>query len=335
MAKSTKAIVLLSGGLDSTLALKLMQDQGVDLLAVKYSSPFCTCDQKGRCFALEVAQKAGVPFKMLPKGLEYLKVIRRPRYGHGRGINPCIDCRICMLKKVKRVMEDAGADFVVTGEVLGQRPMSQHRRAMDIIERESGLQGLILRPLSARFLPVTEVERQGWIDREKLLSIRGRSRKPQLKLADDFNIDTFACAAGGCMLTQKQFAMKVRDLFKYKTNVTMNDMLLLKTGRHFRFGRNKIIVGRNNPENDFLAARKQKTDLMFEVPGCGSPTTLLQGRKSEEAIVFSARLTAFYSDHQGTVVPVTYGCGTMNRILMVEPLVRADVDIYNITIKHE
>ena len=331
MTKLKKAIVLLSGGLDSTLALRLMQDQGIDLLAVKYSSPFCTCDQKGRCFALEVARNAGVPFKMLPKGMEYLKVIRNPRYGRGKGMNPCIDCRIFMLQKVKTLMKETGADFVVTGEVLGQRPMSQHRKAMDIIERESGLQGLILRP--AQFLAVTEVERRGWIDREKLLSIRGRSRKPQLKMAGDFNMDTYACAAGGCMLTQKQFAMKVRDLLEHKTNVTLNDILLLKTGRHFRFGRNKIIVGRNEEENDLLAARKQKTDLMFEVPGCGSPTTLLQGRKSEEAIVFAARLTAFYSDHQGTAVPVTYGRSTMNRTLVVGPLSRSESEIYNITLK--
>jgi len=152
-------------------------------------------------------------------------------------------------------------------------------------------------------------------------------------MAGDFNMDTYACAAGGCMLTQKQFAMKVRDLLEHKTNVTLNDILLLKTGRHFRFGRNKIIVGRNEEENDLLAARKQKTDLMFEVPGCGSPTTLLQGRKSEEAIVFAARLTAFYSDHQGTAVPVTYGRSTMNRTLVVGPLSRSESEIYNITLK--
>ena len=159
MPEKVKAIVLLSGGLDSTLALKLVQQQGVDIIAVNFFSPFCTCDQKGKCFSREIAQKSGVPYKAVSKGEGYLKIVRKPKYGYGKGMNPCIDCRIYMLKKVRKLLIELGAEFVVTGEVLGQRPMSQHKRALSIIEKEAGLEGKILRPLSGKLLPVTEAEK--------------------------------------------------------------------------------------------------------------------------------------------------------------------------------
>jgi tRNA U34 2-thiouridine synthase MnmA/TrmU len=331
--KKVKAIVLLSGGLDSALALKLVQQQGIDAIAVNFLSPFCTCDQKGRCFSREIAQKSGVPYKVVSKGKAYLKVVRKPKYGYGKGMNPCIDCRIYMLKKTRKLLTELGAKFVVTGEVLGQRPMSQHRKALSIIEKDAGLEGKILRPLSGKLFPITEPEKKGWIDRKKLLAVQGRSRKPQFDLARKLKVEEFACPAGGCLLTLKEFANKLKDLFEHKKKVTTNDVLLLKIGRHFRFGKNKIIVGRNEKENSILAKRKQKTDYIFEVPGWGSPISILQGKKNIEAIEFTARLTAMYSDCKDEKVRVKYGSKNPLKTIIVKPSSKVDSNRHNLTLQ--
>jgi tRNA-specific 2-thiouridylase len=280
---------------------------GCNVIGIKFTSPFCTCDQGGRCYAREIARQFDIPFRTVAKGVEYLKVIRNPKHGYGSGMNPCIDCRIFMFKKAKKMAEEVGAEFFVTGEVLNQRPMSQYLKALKTIEKEAGLEGKILRPLSAKYLPKTEPERKGWVDREKLMAIKGRSRKTQITLAQEAGIETYACAAGGCLLTHKEFANKLGDLFRHRRWVTWNDILLLKVGRHFRFCRNKIIVGRNELENSVLLSRKQKTDYIFEVPEHGSPITILQGMKSKKAIAIAARLTASYSDCIEEQVLVKYG----------------------------
>jgi len=331
--KKVKAIVLVSGGLDSTLALKLVQKQSIDVIAVNFLSPFCTCDQKGRCFSRETAQKFGVPYKVVSKGGEYLKIIRKPKYGYGKGMNPCIDCRIFMLNKTRKLLAELGAEFIVTGEVIGQRPMSQHRKTLRIIEREAGLDGKILRPLSGKLLPITEPEKKGWIDRKKLQAVQGRSRKPQFDLARKLKIEEFACPAGGCLLTLKEFARKLRDLFEHKKKVTANDILLLKVGRHFRFGKNKIIAGRNEKENKILTERKQKTDYIFEVPDFGSPISILQGKRSKEVIEFTAKLTAMYSDCKEEKVMVKYGNKKPIKSIMVKPLSKAESRRYNLTLQ--
>ena len=247
-----KAIGLLSGGLDSTLAVRVMLEQGIEVVAVKFTSPFCQCDSGGCCHAAEQARRMGVPLKVFAKGDDYLDVVRHPRHGWGSGMNPCIDCRIFMLLKTKTYMEEIGAAFLFTGEVLGQRPMSQHRRALTLIERESGLEGRIVRPLSAHHLPPTEAESQGWISRGRLLAIQGRSRKPQIALAEGYGISDYPCPAGGCLLTDERFADKLRDLFEHQEHVAMQDIRLLKVGRHFRSGMNKIVCGRNAAENSTL-----------------------------------------------------------------------------------
>lgn len=332
MDKDVKALALMSGGLDSSLAVELILEQGIFVSGIKFSSPFCTCDQKGRCYSAEIASQFGIPFRIVSKGEDYLEVIRNPKYGYGSEINPCIDCRIYMLKKAKKIAEDSGANFIITGEVLGQRPMSQYRKALKIIECEAGLEGKILRPLSAKLLPMTEPEKKGWVDREKLLTITGRSRKKQLKLAKEKGIDEFACAAGGCMLTQEEFASKLRDLFKHKKQIGWRDASLLKVGRHFRFGESKIIVGRNELENKVLLARKQETDYIFEVPDYGSPVTILQDVKSEEAIVTAARLTAMYSDCDEKQVLVKYGESELAKDIVVQPTTQEEANELNLTI---
>jgi len=320
-----KALGLLSGGLDSTLAVKLMLEQGVEVETLNFVTPFCLCGTK-KCDATSVASRFQVKLKRMFLGDEYLKMLRKPKHGYGKNVNPCIDCRILMLKKTKRYAKKIGADFIFTGEVLDERPMSQHRRALEIIEREAGLEGKILRPLSAKYLPETGAEKKGLIERERLLDIRGRSRKRQIELAKGFGLSDYPCPAGGCLLTDREFAAKVRDLFKHKRAVRLKDTSLLKVGRHFRFGSNKIIVGRNEIENKLLLSLKAPDDYYFEVPDCGSPTTILQGRKSSEAIRIAASLTARYSDAKGENVQVAYGTGRSKKTLTVTPLLNEYVD---------
>jgi tRNA-specific 2-thiouridylase len=327
-----KALGLLSGGLDSTLAAKLMLEQGVEVEAVNFLTPFCLCGRKG-CDATYIASKFQIKLKRIFLGNEYLKMLRKPKHGYGKNMNPCIDCRILMLKKAKRYAKQIGADFIFTGEVLDERPMSQYRRAMEIIEREAGLEGRILRPLSARCLPESEAEKKGWIEREKLLDIKGRSRKRQIELARSFSLSGYPCPAGGCLLTDREFSAKLRDLFKHKRTVRLKDISLLKLGRHFRLGSNKIIVGRNETENKSLLSLKAPSDYYFEVPGCGSPITILQGRKSSEAIRITASLTARYSDAKGESIRVAYCTDGSRKTLTVTPLPNEHLDRLRIASK--
>ncbi len=323
--KNAKALGLLSGGLDSTLAVKLILDQGIEVEAVNFVTPFCLC-RKGGCGALEAARTFSIPLKIFSVGTDYLRVVRNPKFGYGKNINPCIDCRIFMLKKAKKYAKEIGAKFIFTGDVLGQRPMSQHKGALELIEREAGLQGKILRPLSAKLLPKTEVEKEGHIHHNALGDIIGRSRKRQIEMTRTYNMTNYPCSAGGCLLTDKEFASKLRDLFQHEKRVAVKEVNLLKTGRHFRYGKNKIIVGRNESENKILSKAKSINDFLFEVPNYGSPLSLLQGPKTRKAIEKAAGLTAFYSDNKASaVVSVKYGKCKFERMIQVYPLSAKEV----------
>jgi tRNA-specific 2-thiouridylase len=320
-----KALALLSGGLDSILATKLMVEQGIDVVAFNVTSPFCLC-KKGGCGAVEAAKQLDVKLKVVYAGLEYLKIVRKPKHGYGRNMNPCIDCRIFLLKKAKKIAKELGASFIFTGEVLDERPMSQHYPAMKIIEEEAGLKGKILRPLSARLLPETEIEKKGLVDRAKLLEIRGMSRKPQIKLAAEFNIKDYPCPAGGCLLTDKEFANKMRDLFGHRKRCGLADVNLLKLGRHFRLGQNKIVVGRNEVENKALAAGKARNDYFFEVSVIAGPITILQGGKTRKAVATAAALTAFYSDAKTDKVTVNFGRERLDKSISVQVPSRGEIE---------
>ncbi len=328
--KKRKALALLSGGLDSTLAVKLLLEQGIDVEAINFVSPFCLCG-KGGCGASGVAERFGVPLKVVSVGEDYLKVVRKPKHGYGKNMNPCIDCRIFMLKKAKKYAQETGASFIFTGEVLDERPMSQHLKALKMIEEEAGLKNRILRPLSAKMLPETSIEKRGLVDRHKLLDIHGRSRKRQIELAKEFSIADYPCPAGGCLLTYKEFADKVRDLFKHKKRVSMKDVALLKLGRHLRFEKNKIVVGRNESENKALLKMKSPSDYYFEVPNCGSPTTILQGAKTKAAIEKAAALTAYYSDEKDAQVLVRFGKNSLDRTMKVSRPSKEEVEKLRIT----
>lgn len=323
--KKPKALALLSGGLDSTLAVRLLLEQAIDVEAINFVSPFCLC-KKGGCGAPEVAKQFGIPLKVVSVGADYLRVVRKPKHGYGRNMNPCVDCRIFMLRKAKRYAHEIGASFIFTGEVLDERPMSQHLKAMNTIEEEAGLKGRILRPLSAKLLPETRMEKEGIVDRKRLLDIHGRSRKTQIELAKKFTITDYPCPAGGCLLTYREFANKVRDLFNHRKRVSLKDVALLKVGRHLRYGKNKIVVGRNEAENKTLLRTKTKSDCYFEVPDTGSPITILQGPKTRRAIGIAAALTAYYSDRRGGNVSVKYGRDSLNKSVTVLTPSREEIE---------
>ncbi len=309
-----KAISLLSGGLDSTLATKLIMEQGIEVVALHFTSLFCTCSKGGQgcgIQAIRTGSELGVEVMVRAKGMEYLEIVKSPKHGYGKNLNPCIDCRIFILKETKKVMDEIGASFVVTGEVLGQRPMSQHRAAMNRIEKESGLKDLILRPLSAKHFEPTLPEREGIIDREKLLNISGRSRKAQYELVDAFHLKEFSCPGGGCLLTDPIFAKKLKDLFASNPDFTMKDVALLKTGRHFRLAIDtKLILGRNQNENESLRAFHMTPSVLLTPSDFKGPTGLLLGISNDANLEIAANMMAYYGKRDTFPVSIEVDNGT-------------------------
>lgn len=295
----TKAIALLSGGLDSILATRLMLDQGVDVEALNFLTVFCTCTSRGKTYLAgkSAALQLGIKLKVFEVSKEYFEIVKSPKYGYGSNINPCLDCRIFMFKKAACYMKEIGASFLITGEVLGERPMSQRKEAMRIIERDSGLVGLILRPLSARLLEPTIPEKEGLVEREKLLSIQGRSRKPQMELADRLGINDYPSPAGGCLLTDPGFANRMRDLINHKPDFTINDVRLLKVGRHFRLTKEaKLVVGRNKEENQRLLNLARDGDLCFYPTQAKGPIGIGRGVFNTNNLFTASSVIARYSD---------------------------------------
>lgn len=296
----TKAIALLSGGLDSILATRLILEEGIEVEALNFVTVFCTCTAKGKtCLAgKSAADNLGIKLKVFEVSQEFFEVIKSPKHGYGSNMNPCLDCRIFMFKKAAEYMKKTGASFIVTGEVLGERPMSQRKDAMRIIERDSGLEGLIVRPLSAGLMKPSIPEKTGLVNREKLLSIKGRSRKPQIQLAKDLGINDYPCPAGGCLLTDPGFAARMRDLIKHTPDFTKNDAQLLKTGRHFRLTKEaKLVVGRNEKENERLATLRRDNDIMLYPTEARGPTGIGRGSfKDDETLTLAAGIIARYSD---------------------------------------
>jgi tRNA U34 2-thiouridine synthase MnmA/TrmU len=294
-----KAITLLSGGLDSILATRLILEQGVEVEAINFLTVFCTCTARGKtCLAgKSAAKQLGIRLKVFEVSRDFFEIVKNPRHGYGSNLNPCLDCRILMFKKAARYMRQIGASFLITGEVLGERPMSQRRQAMRIIEKESELNGLILRPLSAKLLEPTIPETKGLVDREKLLSIAGRSRRPQMQLARQLGINDYPCPAGGCLLTDTGFAERMRDLIQHKPDFTVNDVRLLKSGRYFRLHRDALlIVGRNESENNKLLNLAQENDLCFYPARAKGPVGIGRGTFTRDCIITASGIIARYSD---------------------------------------
>lgn len=296
-----KAIGLLSGGLDSRLAFRLVLEQGIEVVAANFITSFCDCISKkdGVSTAKSAADEISVPLIVMDITEEIIATVKNPRHGLGKNLNPCIDCRIKMLIHSKKIMDDNAAAFIFTGEVLGERPMSQRKDALNLIDREAGLKGLILRPLSAKLFPPTIPEEKGWVDREKLLDIQGRSRKPQLELAAKYGMKDFPWPSGGCLLTDPIYSRRLAESFAQDED-DVKSMNLLKIGRHFRLASGvKIIVGRDEKENERLLAMAAAGDMVIMMEEHPGPVVLIRNKKgavSEEDLNVARGMCVYHSD---------------------------------------
>jgi tRNA-specific 2-thiouridylase len=287
-----KALALFSGGLDSILAVKLLEEQGIDVEGICFESPFFSAQR-----AYLSARSIGLRLAVVDITEPLLEIVLSPRHGYGKGLNPCIDCHVLMFRVAGDMLKREGARFMVSGEVLGQRPMSQNLRSLSIISRESGFDDLILRPLSAKRLPETLAERQGWVNRERLLDLSGRSRKPQIALAQTYGVTQYPAPAGGCLLTDMVFSRRLKDLITMNPNFSRRDMELLKQGRHFRISEGtKIVVGRNETENEVILSLARREDALLSVESFPGPTVLVIGDPTPEDLEIIAAITVSYSD---------------------------------------
>jgi len=301
-----KCVALISGGLDSMLAARVMLDQGVHVEGINFYTGFCVeghtqairreaREKPKRNNALWVAEQLGIKLHIVDVIEEYKDVVINPKHGYGANLNPCLDCKGFMVGKAREWMETHGFDFIVTGEVLGQRPMSQRRDTMPVVARESGAFDRLLRPLCAKLLPPTLPEREGWVSRDRLLDFNGRSRKPQMALAAQFNLNDYAQPAGGCcFLTNQQYSHKLTDLWQARgeRRYELEDILLLKVGRHLRPRPNfKLIVARDDGENNFLMGFRHRYTQLFVASHPG-PLALIDGEPSADDLHLAARLTA-------------------------------------------
>jgi tRNA U34 2-thiouridine synthase MnmA/TrmU len=291
--RKVKSLLLFSGGLDSILAFKILEKHGIKVIPIFFKSYF---------FGPEIAQRSAkenkIKLKIVDISREHLKFVKKPKFGWGSSMNPCLDCHILMLKKAKEMMKKEKFDFVATGEVLGERPMSQNKKALELVEKESSLSGYLLRPLSAKLLKETIPEKKGLVDREKFLDIQGRSRKRQIELAKKFKIKWYPQPSGGCILTDLEFGKKLKDLLERYPEFDGNDIELLKIGRHFWKGKIKLVVGRNKEENLKIKKLKRKGDVLIEIKNYPGPTTLIRnyGGKIDSQILEEAKnLTKNYS----------------------------------------
>lgn len=279
--KKIKAISLLSGGLDSILATRVVADQGVDVLALQFISPFFGASKRGKEEELEAFYRDiyKINVRVIDVSHEYLHVLGNPSYGYGKNFNPCIDCKIFLFKRALEIMKEEGAEFLITGEVIGQRPMSQRRDAMNLIAKQMGAKERLLRPLSAKIMPETLPELEGWVDREKLFDFSGRSRKPQMALAVELGIADYPSPAGGCALTDPCQAKRIQHYFEETPEEERNDsdVRLLLKGRPFRFpGGSYLTLGRNEGENKVINAMQQEGDEVVKVLGPPGPLGLFR-----------------------------------------------------------
>lgn len=318
-----KALALMSGGLDSTLAAKIIMDQGIEVTGLTFKSAFF-----GTKNAEKMAAQIGLPLMIVDFTEEHLEMTKNPKHGYGKNMNPCIDCHAMMLRHAGKIMEEQGYDFIITGEVLNQRPMSQNYKALEIVKEESGYEDKILRPLSALNLPPTKMELEGLVDRSKLYGFSGKTRKPQMELAEKLGIKEYPSPAGGCSLTEPNFAARLKDLYTYdKENTGVHDIKLLRVGRHFRLSdKVKVISTRN--EEEYKALKELITDdmLVFDTAEHKGSTIVLKASKghepTDEEIEMAAAIAARYSkgkDEETVLVKYKKPKDEQHKFIRVKP----------------
>ena len=274
------------------LASQLIRSQGIEVLALFFETPFFPSTKAG-----ESAESIDLPLKVVDITQKHLEMLKNPKQGYGENMNPCIDCHALMLRQAGEMLEVEGAKFIISGEVLGQRPMSQNKKALSVVAAESGFEGFILRPLSAKQLPMTIPEKRGWVDRDQLMDFSGRSRKPQMELARRLNMNKYPTPAGGCLLTDKIFSRRLRDLLSSNPDPEVREIKLLKLGRHFRLGSNlKLVVGRNKAENQAIQSLSDEEDIILMTTSVPGPTVLVMGDLPPDLEQLAASMAAAYSD---------------------------------------
>ena len=302
----SKALGLLSGGLDSTLSALCLKRQGIDVTAIAFVTPFF-----GAGKARRAAEQIGIPLLVRDIGDLHLEMVKHPRYGYGKNMNPCIDCHAMMFRIAGEIMAQEGFDFLFSGEVLGQRPMSQNYSALQAVAKYSGQPDRILRPMSARLLPATSMEEQGLVDREQLLDIQGRSRRRQELLAREWGLASYPSSGGGCLLTEKHFSDRLRDLVTHEPACTTGDVELLKIGRQFRLSpQARLAVGRNQEDNEALRERAGASDRLLRCVGFSGPLGVLSGSPDENDVETAAAIVAGYGKGNGEAAVEVLVAGT-------------------------
>ncbi len=324
----SKALGLLSGGLDSTLAALILKRQGIDVTGIVYVTPFFGAER-----ARIAARQIDIPLIVRDISEVHLDMLKNPRYGYGRNLNPCIDCHALMFRLAGEYVQRQEFDFLFSGEVLGQRPMSQNANALKAVAKHAGCGELILRPLSAKLLPITPVEERGLVDREQLLDIQGRSRKPQEQLARQWGLTEYPGAGGGCLLTEKSFTGRLRDLLTHHPDCTPRDVELLKIGRQYRLSADvKLTLGRNRQSNEMIQKLADDDHPLLKASGFSGPLGLLSGRPGAKELLAAAAIVAAYGKGQGQAT-VTVLCtqGANSRKLEVAPMDRQEIEKLIIT----
>ncbi len=340
MTTPRKAVALISGGLDSLLAARLMLDQGIHVEGINFYTGFCVEGhthairkkdkaKPKRNNALWSAEQLGIKLHIIDIIEEYKQIVINPKHGYGANLNPCLDCKIFMVSKARQWMDEHGFDFIITGEVMGQRPMSQRKDLLPVVVEESGADERLLRPLCAQNLAPTLPEREGWVDRNKLLKFHGRNRKPQIALAKEFGFEEYASPAGGCcFLTDKNYASKLQDLWQAQNSKTyeLDDIMLLKVGRHIRPKPHyKLIVSREEGENRFLSGYK-KIFTTIETESHAGPLTLIDGKVDDADLEFAARIVARFSKGRSAdAVTLKISQDGVEKMLTVPPMPADDI----------
>ncbi len=322
--RPVRALGLCSGGLDSLLSLAVLREQGIEVTALTFVSPFLSdANAKRGCAAL------GVPHISYDFTAEHIAVVKNPKHGYGSNMNPCIDCHTLMIRLAGEMMQRDGYHFVFTGEVLGQRPMSQNRGSLNLVAKESGVADYLLRPLSAKRLKTTIPEAEGWVDRERLYNFGGRGRKDQMALAEKLGVTEYPAPAGGCLLTDPGFSLRLRHLLDERPQAGAREMELLRWGRHFDLGEGKrLIVGRKKAENEALKARLGPDDVSLKWTGGPGPLGVVPGwdetGPSPEQIRLAASMLLAYTKARGDTALVDVRTNGRRSVIQAPIATKAD-----------